>query len=58
MPPKKSETEKRPARREGKEVSTFSIDDFLGEIEKAEDERLGQRLLRESGFTPPFAQPH
>ena len=27
--------------------SSFSIDDFIGEIEKAEDERLGKRLPQE-----------
>ena len=37
MPPKKSE----------KPESSFSIDDFLGEIEKAEDERLNKRLPQE-----------
>ena len=39
MPAKKSESEK--------PVSSFSIDDFLSEIEKAEDERLNKRLPQE-----------
>src|SRR3954471_7349607 len=39
MPPKKSESEK--------PGSSFSIDDFLGDTERPEDERLGKRLPQE-----------
>src|SRR4051812_39372599 len=47
LPMPSSKPQNQPVRREDKETSSFSIDEFIGEIEKAEDERVNKRLPQE-----------